>query len=82
MQSMFLRNDINTIKLINNIIEQNRSSILDWKLRIKIGADVASGLVYLHTAFEIPFIHRDIKTANILLDNTFVAKVCIPIIYI
>jgi len=73
----------NTIlKLINNMIEQYRSSILDWKLRIKIGTDVASGLVYLHTAFETPFIHRDIKTANILLDNKFIAKACITIILI
>lgn len=49
---------------------------MDWQLRIKLGADVAEGLVYLHTAFEIPFIHRDIKTANILLNDKFIAKVC------
>lgn len=51
------------------------SSSLTWKLRIKLGTDVATGLVYLHTAFEKPFIHRDIKTANILLDNQMIAKV-------
>lgn len=49
--------------------------MLDWKLRMKLGTDVANGLVYLHTSFETPFIHRDIKSANILLDNKFVAKV-------
>jgi len=81
---MFLRNNINIIILIliNNKIEQNRSSLLDWKLRIKIATDVASGLVYLHTAFETPFIHRDIKSANILLDNKFIAKACIYNLYI
>ncbi|XP_022170967.1 interleukin-1 receptor-associated kinase 4-like [Myzus persicae] len=61
--------------LLDCLACKNRSSILDWKLRIKIGTDVASGLVYLHTAFETPFIHRDIKTANILLDNKFIAKI-------
>ncbi|CAI6366278.1 unnamed protein product [Macrosiphum euphorbiae] len=61
--------------LLDCIACKYRSSILDWKLRIKIGTDVASGLVYLHTAFETPFIHRDIKTANILLDNKFIAKI-------
>lgn len=61
--------------LLDCIACKYRSSILDWKLRIKIGTDVASGLVYLHTAFETPFIHRDIKTANILLNNKFIAKI-------
>ncbi|XP_025204662.1 interleukin-1 receptor-associated kinase 4-like isoform X2 [Melanaphis sacchari] len=61
--------------LLDCIACKNRSSILDWKRRIKIGTDVASGLVYLHTAFETPFIHRDIKSANILLDDKFIAKI-------
>lgn len=61
--------------LLDCIACKNQSSLLDWKLRIKIATDVASGLVYLHTAFETPFIHRDIKSANILLDNKFIAKI-------
>lgn len=64
-----------------HVIKQNRSA-LDWPRRIQIGIDVASGLAYLHTAFETPFVHRDIKTANILLDSNFIAKVCINIISI
>jgi serine/threonine protein kinase len=31
--------------------------------------------VHLHTAFEKPLIHRDIKSANILLDHQLVPKV-------
>ncbi|XP_025406971.1 interleukin-1 receptor-associated kinase 4-like [Sipha flava] len=61
--------------LLDCIACKERSSLLNWKLRIKLGIEVASGLVYLHTAFETPIIHRDIKTANILLDKLFVAKI-------
>lgn len=41
---------------------------LDWQQRIKIAQGTAKAISYLHTAFATPLIHRDIKTANILLD--------------
>lgn len=36
----------------------------------------AKAVAYLHTAFDIPLIHRDIKSANILLDCTRKPKLC------
>lgn len=36
----------------------------------------AEAIVHLHTAFEKPLIHRDIKSANILLDCSNRPKVC------
>lgn len=41
---------------------------LDWPERVMISMKVARGISYLHTFKEGPIIHRDIKTANILLD--------------
>ncbi|KAF3332276.1 putative serine/threonine-protein kinase-like protein CCR3 [Carex littledalei] len=46
-----------------------------WKLRIKVLLDAARGIEYLHRYCEPQIIHRDIKSANILLDEKWVAKI-------
>lgn len=48
---------------------------ISWKLRMTIAQGAASGINHLHTFGEQPMIHRDIKSANILLDANFVPKV-------
>ncbi|KAK8394928.1 hypothetical protein O3P69_006011 [Scylla paramamosain] len=48
---------------------------LGWQLRVAIGEGAAQGIVYLHTHQERPLVHRDIKSANILLDEHFTPKV-------
>jgi serine/threonine protein kinase len=37
--------------------------------------DVYEGLEYLHKACSPPFVHRDVKTSNILLNENLEAKV-------
>ncbi|XP_022769383.1 probable serine/threonine-protein kinase PBL21 [Durio zibethinus] len=47
---------------------------LNWNKRIKIAVGAARGIEYLHCKANPPVIYRDLKSANILLDNDFNPK--------
>jgi serine/threonine protein kinase len=49
--------------------EPERGKLLTWPHRVNIVVGLASVLVYLHQECEQRVIHRDIKTANVLLDG-------------
>ncbi|XP_057527587.1 putative proline-rich receptor-like protein kinase PERK6 [Amaranthus tricolor] len=49
--------------------------VMDFPTRMRIALGSAKGLAYLHEDCHPRIIHRDIKTANILIDNAFEAKV-------
>ncbi|KAD6118668.1 hypothetical protein E3N88_09939 [Mikania micrantha] len=48
---------------------------LSWITRVQIALDTARGLEYIHEHTKPHYVHRDVKTSNILLDDAFKAKI-------
>ncbi|KAG5243900.1 receptor protein kinase [Salix suchowensis] len=63
--------------LSNHLFHWKTSKLepLSWKRRLNIALDVARGMEYLHNLAHRSFIHRDLKSSNILLGDDFRAKV-------
>ncbi|PKU87540.1 calcium/calmodulin-regulated receptor-like kinase 2 [Dendrobium catenatum] len=49
--------------------------VLNWDERLQIALDVSHGIEYLHDGASPSVVHRDLKSANILLDRIMRAKV-------
>ncbi|KAI3900589.1 hypothetical protein MKX01_027457 [Papaver californicum] len=47
----------------------------DWKQRVQIAIGISRGLLYLHEECCTQIIHCDIKPQNILLDDSFTARI-------
>ena len=54
--------------------ENNHPIIKQWDCRIRMALEIAKGMDYLHS-LPTPIIHRDLKTANVLVGNNYSCKV-------
>ncbi|TQD91966.1 hypothetical protein C1H46_022482 [Malus baccata] len=66
---------MNNGSLHDHLHKLPHSTLLSWAKRIKVALDAARGIEYLHEYAVPPIIHRDIKSSNILLDDTLLVKV-------
>ncbi|CAN6362762.1 unnamed protein product [Urochloa humidicola] len=51
------------------------AAVSSWRGRLAIALDAARGVEYMHVYAVPPIIHRDVKSANILLDDAWTAKI-------
>src|SRR5689334_9807744 len=59
------------------VLQVSGQCVLSWWLRLRVAAQVAAAVAYLHTlpaSAGGPLIHRDIKPANMFLDGRLNAK--------
>ncbi|XVE88674.1 hypothetical protein DITRI_Ditri19aG0088100 [Diplodiscus trichospermus] len=61
--------------LEDRLFRKDNTPSIPWKIRFRIAAEIASGLLFLHQAKPEPLVHRDLKPANILLDRNYASKI-------
>jgi hypothetical protein len=59
-----------------DILKKASPADMPFRLIHSIGLDAARAMHYLHTTFDRPILHRDLKSQNVLLTESLSAKVC------
>ncbi|GMP51665.1 hypothetical protein CsSME_00017808 [Camellia sinensis var. sinensis] len=66
---------MNNGSLADVLFKGDTSRHLGWKERVKIALDIARGILYLHEECEACIVHCGIKPQNILMDDSWTAKI-------
>lgn len=64
------------------LLHQDLHVSLNWKQKLTMALDVSKGMNYLHSAFDTPILHRDLKSLNLLLTQPIKGEsdyVCVKI---
>ncbi|KAK3001632.1 hypothetical protein RJ639_021542 [Escallonia herrerae] len=62
--------------LQHHLSRKNNNYGLNWKVRVRITAEIASALLFLHSFKPEKVVHGDLKPENILLDSELSCKLC------
>ncbi|KAJ0239111.1 putative leucine-rich repeat receptor-like serine/threonine-protein kinase [Hirschfeldia incana] len=60
---------------LGDYLSGKKSYVLSWEERLQISLDSAQGLEYLHNGCKPPIVQRDVKPANILINEKLQAKI-------
>ncbi|KAK6126685.1 hypothetical protein DH2020_039565 [Rehmannia glutinosa] len=74
-EKMILVYEFMAQRSLDNHLFRREHESLSWATRIKVAIDAARALSFLHDK-DKPVIHRSFRTADILLDGEFNAKLC------
>ncbi|TVU47860.1 hypothetical protein EJB05_07474, partial [Eragrostis curvula] len=61
--------------LAEHLQRERGPAAMPWTVRLRIAAETAKAIAYLHSGVHPPIYHRDIKSSNILLDHGYNSKV-------
>ncbi|XP_022152028.1 putative kinase-like protein TMKL1 isoform X2 [Momordica charantia] len=64
------------IRTLYHFLHESRAGkpVLNWARRHKIALCIARGLAHLHTGFEVPITHGNVRSKNVLVDDFFAAR--------